>query len=125
MQDEAAELLAGNSPPQSIEPEQALSYLSQHCEFAVVTLGDKGCIARRKGDEAAVQEPACSGVTVTDATGMFTDISPHLYSSAMMPHSEAQLTMNCKQGRFTTCEALLFRHPVPHVSVKDLDMVAT
>lgn len=69
MQDEAAELLAGNDTSKAADPNAALSYLSQHCEFAVVTLGDKGCIAQRKGDEVATQEPACSGVTVTDATG--------------------------------------------------------
>ncbi len=37
-----------------------------------MTLGDKGCIAKRKGEQEIVQEPACSGVTVTDATGVCT-----------------------------------------------------
>lgn len=35
-----------------------------------MTLGDKGCIAKRSGEQEIVQEPACSGVTVTDATGV-------------------------------------------------------
>ena len=70
MQDEAAELIAIEGQGSRAQPEEALEYLSQHCELAVVTLGDKGCIARRQGEEEAVQEPACSGVTVTDATGM-------------------------------------------------------
>lgn len=34
-----------------------------------MTLGDKGCIAQRHGDTDIVQEPACSGVSVIDATG--------------------------------------------------------
>ena len=69
-QDEATELISEAKTADSTEPHQALTYLSQHCEVAVVTLGDKGCIAKKKGDEAVVQEPACSGVTVIDATGM-------------------------------------------------------
>lgn len=69
MQDEAAELQPGDHSTHMANPDHALSYLSQHCEYAVVTLGDKGCIAKRKGDELVTQEPACSGVTVMDATG--------------------------------------------------------
>lgn len=68
-QDEAAELLASEGQSSRAEPEEALAYLSQHCELAVVTLGDKGCIAQRQGDLGIVQEHACSGVTVLDATG--------------------------------------------------------
>lgn len=68
-QDEAAELLASEGQSSRAEPEEALAYLSQHCDLAVVTLGDKGCIAQRQGHTDIVQEPACSGVTVLDATG--------------------------------------------------------
>ena len=68
-QDEAAELLASEGQDVRARPEEALAYLSQHCQLAVVTLGDKGCIARQQGEADVVQEPACSGVTVTDATG--------------------------------------------------------
>ncbi len=42
--------------------------LSQHCEWAVVTLGENGCIAKRRGEEA-IREPASSGLTVEDTTG--------------------------------------------------------
>ena len=69
-QDEAAELVAAADSSPRAQPEEALDYLSQHCELAVVTLGDKGCIAKKKGDTVVIQEPACSGVTVVDATGM-------------------------------------------------------
>ena len=68
-QDEAAELIASEGQSSRAKPEAALAYLSRHCELAVVTLGDKGCIAQRQGDTDMVQEPACSGVTVIDATG--------------------------------------------------------
>ena len=69
LQDEAAELVAAESSSSRAQPEEALNYLSQHCELAVVTLGDKGCIAKKRGDTTITQEPACSGVTVVDATG--------------------------------------------------------
>lgn len=69
LQDEAAELVTSEGQSSRAQPETALAYLSQHCELAVVTLGDKGCIAQRQGDTDIVQEPACSGVTVIDATG--------------------------------------------------------
>ena len=69
LQDEAAELVASEGQSSRARPETALAYLSQHCKLAVVTLGDKGCIAQRHGDTDMVQEPACSGVTVIDATG--------------------------------------------------------
>lgn len=69
LQDEAGELVASEGQTSRARPETALVYLSQHCELAVVTLGDKGCIAQMHGDTDIVQEPACSGVTVVDATG--------------------------------------------------------
>ena len=69
VQDEAARLVASEGQGSRARPETALAYLSQHCELAVVTLGDQGCIAQRQGDTDIVQEPACSGVTVIDATG--------------------------------------------------------
>ena len=72
VQDEAAELIATEGQSSRAQPEEALAYLAQHCELAVVTLGDKGCIAKRKGEQEVVQEPACSGVTVIDATGLYT-----------------------------------------------------
>ena len=70
-QDEAAELVAIEGQGSRAGPEEGLAYLAQHCELAVVTLGDKGCIAHKRGEAGAVQEPACSGVTVVDATGSF------------------------------------------------------
>ena len=75
LQDEAAELVASEGQSSRAEPEEALAYLSQHCELAVVTLGDKGCIAQRQGDTDIVQEPACSGVSVIDATGRHANFS--------------------------------------------------
>ena len=69
LQDEAAELIAAKGRDKA-QPQEALAYLSQHCDMAVVTLGDRGCIAQRKGQAEVVQEPACSGVTVLDATGL-------------------------------------------------------
>ena len=69
LQDEAAELVAAEGHSTRAKPEEALAYLSQHCELAVVTLGDQGCIAQKQEQAGMVQEPACSGVTVIDATG--------------------------------------------------------
>jgi hypothetical protein len=45
-------------------PESALDYLSSHCAIAVVTLGDKGAIFKRRGEGEAHGQPACSGVKV-------------------------------------------------------------
>ncbi|XP_022769008.1 uncharacterized protein LOC111312732 isoform X2 [Durio zibethinus] len=42
-EDEAKELLRGD---QNADPEAALEYLSKYCQWAVVTLGPNGCIAK-------------------------------------------------------------------------------
>ena len=50
----------------AIEGVQA--YLLQHCDVAVVTLGARGCVARRRGG-SALQQPAERVETVRDTTG--------------------------------------------------------
>eukprot|EP00873_Tetraselmis_striata_P004479 jgi/Tetstr1/424743/TSEL_015260.t1 len=60
-EDEARELDLGT-------PEECLEAVGKHCEYAVVTLGEKGCVAKRQGEQI-VRELACSGLTVTDSTG--------------------------------------------------------
>jgi hypothetical protein len=52
------ELMGG--PDSGSSPEAALEFLSQYATFAVVTLGERGCIAKKQG-EAAVAQPAVSG----------------------------------------------------------------
>ncbi|XP_010254785.1 PREDICTED: uncharacterized protein LOC104595654 isoform X2 [Nelumbo nucifera] len=42
-EDEAKELLRGE---QNTDPEAALNFLAKHCQWAVVTLGSNGCIAK-------------------------------------------------------------------------------
>lgn len=68
LQDEALDLIGGASSGKTVE--DALALLASHCNIAVVTLGDKGCIARRKGEADVFTEPACSEVQVVDSTGM-------------------------------------------------------
>lgn len=60
VQDESVEI-AGGAPA---TPEDGLSYLAQHCQVAVVTLGEKGCMVKEHGSEEVILEPACSGVKV-------------------------------------------------------------
>jgi len=60
-EDEARELFPG-------DPEECLEEVAKHCEWAVVTLGEKGCAVKRRGEEA-FREPACSGIAVEDTTG--------------------------------------------------------
>jgi len=60
-EDEASALIPGR-------PEDCVEELSKHCQWAVVTLGENGCIAKKQGEDA-VREPACSGITVVDTTG--------------------------------------------------------
>ena len=89
VQDEALELLegaeAGTSPAQPRRSfhaggersrsgsgdlvEQALQLIAQHCDTAVVTLGERGCIAKSKDHPEVLPMPACSGVQVMDTTG--------------------------------------------------------
>ncbi|XP_077244328.1 pfkB-like carbohydrate kinase family protein [Tasmannia lanceolata] len=63
-EDEARELLRGEP---NTDPEAALVFLAKHCQWAVVTLGPKGCIAKHGKQIARV--PAISEADPTDATG--------------------------------------------------------
>ncbi|KAH8515280.1 hypothetical protein H0E87_003935 [Populus deltoides] len=63
-QDEAMALLRGE---QTTDPEVAAEFLAKHCNWAVVTLGADGCIARH-GKEI-VRVPAIGEAKATDATG--------------------------------------------------------
>ncbi|XP_076922683.1 uncharacterized protein LOC143584536 [Bidens hawaiensis] len=63
-EDEAAELLSGE---QVAKPEAALDVLGKYCQWAVVTLGANGCIARHKKE--VVRVPAVWQTKTVDATG--------------------------------------------------------
>nr|XP_043607664.1 uncharacterized sugar kinase slr0537 [Erigeron canadensis] len=63
-EDEAAELL---SDEQVAQPEAALDVLGKYCQWAVVTLGANGCIARHKKE--VVRVPAITHTMAIDATG--------------------------------------------------------
>ncbi|KAF3974962.1 hypothetical protein ACB098_01G050100 [Castanea mollissima] len=63
-EDEATELLRGE---QNANPEVALEFLAKHCQWAVVTLGPNGCIA--KHGKEIVQVPAIGESKAIDATG--------------------------------------------------------
>ncbi|KAL9395644.1 hypothetical protein Peur_009897 [Populus x canadensis] len=63
-EDEAMALLRGE---QTTDPEAAAEFLAKHCNWAVVTLGADGCIARH-GKEI-VRVPAIGEANATDATG--------------------------------------------------------
>ncbi|XVE94684.1 hypothetical protein REPUB_Repub02eG0030200 [Reevesia pubescens] len=63
-EDEAKELLRGE---QNADPEAALEYLSKYCQWAVVTLGSNGCIA--KHGQEIVRVPAIGEAKAVDATG--------------------------------------------------------
>nr|GMC50395.1 Carbohydrate kinase PfkB [Ipomoea batatas] len=49
-EDEAKELLSGEG---DTDPEAALEFMAKYCKWAVVTLGQKGCIAKH-GKEVVV-----------------------------------------------------------------------
>ncbi|CAH1428973.1 unnamed protein product [Lactuca virosa] len=63
-EDEAAELLSGE---QVVGPEAAVDVLGKYCQWAVVTLGPHGCIARHKKE--VVKVPAIGQTKTIDATG--------------------------------------------------------
>jgi len=63
-EDEATELLRGE---QNADPEVALEFLAKHCQWAVVTLGPNGCIA--KHGKEVVRVPAIGETKAIDATG--------------------------------------------------------
>ncbi|KAG6626858.1 fructoselysine 6-kinase-like [Carya illinoinensis] len=63
-EDEATELLRGK---QNANPESALEFLAKHCQWAVVTLGPNGCIA--KHGKEIVRVPAIGETKAIDATG--------------------------------------------------------
>ena len=69
LQDEAIELAGGLGMP-GTSAEAGLAMLAAHCEVAVVTLGERGCIVQRAGEAGVLREPAASGVSVVDATGI-------------------------------------------------------
>ncbi|GAV65663.1 PfkB domain-containing protein, partial [Cephalotus follicularis] len=63
-EDEATELLRGE---QNADPEAALEFLAKYCQWAVVTLGPNGCIAKH-GIEF-IRVPATGEAKAVDATG--------------------------------------------------------
>ncbi|XP_019156527.1 PREDICTED: uncharacterized protein LOC109153168 isoform X2 [Ipomoea nil] len=63
-EDEAKELL---SEEEDTDPEVALEFMAKHCRWAVVTLGQNGCIAKH-GNEV-VRVPAIGESKASDATG--------------------------------------------------------
>ncbi|ESW32733.1 hypothetical protein PHAVU_001G013100 [Phaseolus vulgaris] len=63
-EDEATELLRGE---QNADPETALEFLAKHCQWAVVTLGSNGCIAKHGNEIARVA--AIGEARAKDATG--------------------------------------------------------
>lgn len=63
-EDEAKELLSGEDHR---DPEAALRFLAQHCRWAVVTLGQNGCIAKHGKEVARVG--AVGEAKARDATG--------------------------------------------------------
>ncbi|KAL2318754.1 hypothetical protein Fmac_032630 [Flemingia macrophylla] len=63
-EDEATELLRGG---QNADPETAVDFLAKYCQWAVVTLGPNGCIAKYRNEIARV--PAIGEAKATDATG--------------------------------------------------------
>ncbi|CAL5371222.1 unnamed protein product [Camellia sinensis] len=63
-EDEATEVVRGNS---DTDPEAALGYLAKHCQWAVVTLGSSGCIA--KHGKEIVRVAAIGDGKASDATG--------------------------------------------------------
>ncbi|KAL6207450.1 hypothetical protein ACLB2K_018408 [Fragaria x ananassa] len=66
-EDEATELLRGCNGDQDADPEAALEFLGKHCQWAVVTLGSNGCIA--KHGKEIVKVPAIGTANAVDATG--------------------------------------------------------
>ncbi|QCD98858.1 fructokinase [Vigna unguiculata] len=63
-EDEATELLRGE---QNADPEAAVEFLAKCCQWAVVTLGSDGCIAKHGNQIARV--PAIGEAKAKDATG--------------------------------------------------------
>ncbi|KAK9947054.1 hypothetical protein M0R45_012491 [Rubus argutus] len=66
-EDEATELLRGCDGGQDADPEAALEFLGKHCQWAAVTLGSNGCIA--KHGKEIVRVPAIGEANAVDATG--------------------------------------------------------
>lgn len=70
LQDEAKELLGR---PDDWSPEHTIEYLLQHCSYAVVTLGAKGCAAGCRADSIVRTGSSASGllartVSLTEST---------------------------------------------------------
>ncbi|XP_019152774.1 PREDICTED: uncharacterized protein LOC109149453 [Ipomoea nil] len=65
-EDEAKELLSGEGDTET-DPEVALEFMAKYCKWAVVTLGQKGCIA--KHGKEVVRVPAIGESKAIDATG--------------------------------------------------------
>ncbi|GMP81421.1 hypothetical protein CsSME_00036140 [Camellia sinensis var. sinensis] len=63
-EDEATELVRGE---EGANLESALEFLAKHCQWAVVTLGPNGCIA--KHGKEIVRVPAIGEAKAIDATG--------------------------------------------------------
>nr|GMC54203.1 adenosine kinase [Ipomoea batatas] len=63
-EDEAKELLSGEG---DTDPEAALEFMAKYCKWAVVTLGQKGCIAKHGKEVVCV--PAIGESKAIDATG--------------------------------------------------------
>ncbi|KAK3012353.1 hypothetical protein RJ639_012997 [Escallonia herrerae] len=63
-EDEAAELVRGEK---DADTEAALEYMGKHCQWAVVTLGSNGCIAKHQKEMVRVH--AIGEAQASDATG--------------------------------------------------------
>lgn len=68
-EDEACEVVGERPDADEAGPRRGLAYLAAHCATAVVTLGERGCVARTRGSDVVHAQPACAGVKVVDATG--------------------------------------------------------
>ncbi|KAH6765003.1 pfkB-like carbohydrate kinase family protein [Perilla frutescens var. frutescens] len=90
-EDEAAELLSDEGD--KADPESALEFLAEHCRWAVVTLGAKGCIA--KHGKEVVRIPAIGESKAVDATG-----AGDLFASGFLYGLVKGLTLEecCKVG---------------------------
>ncbi|KFM25332.1 putative sugar kinase [Auxenochlorella protothecoides] len=68
-EDEACEVVGERRGADEGGPLRGLAYLAAHCDTAVVTLGERGCVVRSRGSDVVHAQPACTGVRVVDATG--------------------------------------------------------
>jgi uncharacterized protein (TIGR00730 family) len=74
-EDEARELsgegldASSGSIERDTKIDAALTRLAEYCDVAVITLGDKGCVAMRKATNERVAQKAFKGFAIEDSTG--------------------------------------------------------